>query len=250
MGAKDLGTLRRAKKEQQKLKEGTEYYTIKELLDLMESKKLVVEIYQRAQVWSPQKQKNLIKEVLKGHWGIIPPLSGCVSKGKRRKAVLDGLQRLTSFSNWFNNKIKITKAEFLELINDPKSPYKGSISKEDALKLNKHLYFKHLPEKIQKDMLNTPLIFLNKGSFTINEQANIFRLINMGNPVNRSQKRKGKFITEENALFCTHIMACADDSLYRELFEKNKTEIEQSMVTIYGVMKTCKNAPCQAVNRC
>ena len=77
-----------------------EEYTVSELQEAIESKKIIIPKYQRGFVWGKDKQKFLIETIKKGYpFGSILIYED--SKGKQQ--LIDGLQRCTTIFEYVNS---------------------------------------------------------------------------------------------------------------------------------------------------
>lgn len=132
--------------------------------------------FQRSFVWSEDKQSKLIESCLMR----IPLPVFYVAEDKDGKIIIvDGLQRLTTFRNYLNDKF--------------------SLSYSNANGLNEHASFlgkkfSELPIKLQERIEDTQLIF-----YILDEKAperaklDIFERVNGGEPITRQQMRNCLF---------------------------------------------------------
>lgn len=87
-------------------------WSIENLVDYIESEKIVLPRYQRRQVWSRQKQKKLIESVSRGFpIGSLLIYEDC-SGGTWQ--VIDGLQRATAFKAYSDNPLSFADLENME----------------------------------------------------------------------------------------------------------------------------------------
>lgn len=121
--------------------------------------------YQRDECWTPTKEKNLIRSILKG----IP--IGSVHLVKKNNAhiwnVLDGKQRLTAVKHFIENKFSVTWNE--------KEYYWNDLQKE-------------INQSILYNFMKFELSIVEWGVMTILDQRNLFQIINESENLNTAEK--------------------------------------------------------------
>jgi len=117
--------------------------------------------YQRGDVWGPIRQRNLVKSILQG----IPIPSIIINDRSRRRepefvfAVIDGKQRLTAVLKFLNSELMV-----------PGEWFGG----------NGEVMFCELPRAEQRHIENTPLAFCEGSLATIEDEREVFELVNFG----------------------------------------------------------------------
>jgi hypothetical protein len=125
--------------------------------------------WQRNVVWSPKKQKELIKSVLLGIPipSIILHHENAGQLGNERYSIIDGKQRLTAVSNFLNNQFKLPKFDVdpahplyraRECYYDHPSEKRKSLPPEYRTKITNTqipvLQFRDVPEKRLREVFN------------------------------------------------------------------------------------------------
>ncbi|MBF0553841.1 MAG: DUF262 domain-containing protein [Nitrospirae bacterium] len=124
--------------------------------------------FQRDFVWDIEKQSKLIESVL---MRIPLPVLYLAEREDGKIVVVDGLQRLTTFSNFLNNDLSL----------------KGLVGKNDQLNGNK---FDGLPPKLQNRIEDTSLIlYIIDSKVPERARLDIFERVNGGVPLTRQQMR-------------------------------------------------------------
>lgn len=104
-------------------------YSVQYLYDLMKRGKIVLEVpFQRKQIWKSDKSSSLIESIIMNV--PIPPLY-FAEEENGNWLVLDGLQRLSSIKDFYDNEYALTKLEVLTELN--KRKYKDLPPKSRSL---------------------------------------------------------------------------------------------------------------------
>jgi len=127
--------------------------------------------FQRAFVWKEDKQSKLIESCIMR----IPLPVFYVAEGPEGEIIIvDGLQRITTFLNYVDNKFKIRNTNFEE---DQKSSIEGK-------------YFDELPVNLQERILDTQLImYILDAKAPERARLDIFERVNSGVALSRQQMR-------------------------------------------------------------
>lgn len=153
-------------KEQRHLNTTSYDYSTKYLYDLMKSGKIILEVpFQRNQIWKTDRSSALIESIIMNV--PIPPLY-FAEDDNGKWLVLDGLQRLLSIKNYFDNEFGLTKLEVYSELNKRKLkdlPLKARTLLEDGL-----FRINVIKNDSHKDIKYDVFMRLNKGSATLNYQ--------------------------------------------------------------------------------
>lgn len=137
--------------------------------------------FQRDFIWKPDKQSRLIESLL---MRIPLPVFYLAEREDGKVIVIDGLQRLTTISNFLDN------AFALRHLDAANTSFYGK-------------YFKDLPTKLQTRLEDTQLIiYILDEKVPERARLDIFERVNGGTPLSRQQMR--------NCMYCgpaTHMLA-------------------------------------------
>lgn len=141
-------------------------YSVQYLYDLMKKGKIVLEVpFQRNQIWKADKASSLIESIIMNV--PIPPLY-FAEEENGNWLVLDGLQRLSSILDFYNNEFSLTKLEVLKEIN--KLKYKDLPPKSKSLLDDGLLRVNVIKNDSHKDIKYDIFMRLNRGAVTLNYQ--------------------------------------------------------------------------------
>jgi len=146
--------------------------SVSEVLNRVNRKRWILDPdFQRAFVWKEDKQSKLIESCIMR----IPLPVFYVAEGPDGEIIIvDGLQRITTFLNYVDNKFKIRNTNFEE---DQKSSIEGK-------------YFDELPVKLQERILDTQLImYILDAKAPERARLDIFERVNSGVALSRQQMR-------------------------------------------------------------
>ncbi len=162
---------------------------------------LIVPNYQRNFIWSKNMQSKFIESIFMGV--PIQPLFAFELDEDGDLELLDGVQRLSSIKDFFDNKLILSDLEELDTLNG--------------------YQFSDLETSRKRKFSNKPLKF-----FIINEntdegvRADIFRRVNEGGKkLEPAEIRKGKFINNE---FYNFILSCTELPEFNALFSATKND--------------------------
>lgn len=141
-------------------------YSVEYLYHLIKSGKIVLEVpFQRKQIWKNDKASSLIESIIMNV--PIPPLY--FSEEENGKwLVLDGLQRLSSIKNFYDNEYPLTKLEVLNELN--KLKYKDLPPKSKSLLDDGLLRVNIIKKDSHRDIKYDIFMRLNRGAVTLNYQ--------------------------------------------------------------------------------
>jgi hypothetical protein len=126
--------------------------------------------FQRDFIWAEDKQSKLIESVL---MRIPLPVLYLAEDAEGRMIVVDGLQRLSTFQRFVDNKLRLRLPEQPEL---------------------HHKYFKDLPAKLQNRVEDCSLIlYVIDSKVPERARLDIFERVNSGVPLTRQQMRNCLF---------------------------------------------------------
>ena len=141
-------------------------YSVQYLYDLMKKGKIILEDpFQRKQIWKPDQASSLLESIIMNV--PIPPLyfaeeeNGCW-------LVLDGLQRLSSIKNYYDNEFALSKLEVLTELN--KIKYKDLPPKAKSLLDDGMLRVNVIKKDSHRDIKYDIFMRLNRGAVTLNYQ--------------------------------------------------------------------------------
>jgi uncharacterized protein with ParB-like and HNH nuclease domain len=129
--------------------------------------------YQRGDVWGPVRQRNLIRSILMGI-----PIPSIITNDRSRSgtwpademwkfAVIDGKQRLTAILKFLNDELYVPAEWFLQ----------DQVEWTTFMTVVK---FSDLKIAQQRRIQNTPIIFSEGSLRTIEEEMEVFELVNYG----------------------------------------------------------------------
>jgi len=170
-------------------------------------------------------------------------------KGRRQiYTIIDGIQTVTTASDFINNKFPITLNIFVN-VDGEKIPIRG-------------LYFKDLEEKypiIADRILENQMCYVKyDDSYTEAEKAKLFWTINNGTPVSNYTKYKGHIIMSSNPeILCTLVDFVSDEF---GKFIVEKAQISKNVIKndkVYGIILEtlilmnggAQSFQCQYINR-
>lgn len=141
-------------------------HSVQYLYDLMKKGKIVLEVpFQRKQIWKADKASSLIESIIMNV--PIPPLY-FAEEENGNWLVLDGLQRLSSILNFYDNEFALSKLEVLKEIN--KLKYKDLPPKAKSLLDDGMLRVNVIKNDSHKDIKYDIFMRLNRGAVTLNYQ--------------------------------------------------------------------------------
>ncbi len=141
-------------------------YSVQYLYELMKTGKIVLEVpFQRKQIWKTDKASSLIESIIMNV--PIPPLYFS-EEDDGRWLVLDGLQRLSSIKNFYDNEFALNKLEVLGELNTKK--YKDLPPKSKSLLDDGMLRVNVIKKDSHKDIKYDIFMRLNRGAVTLNYQ--------------------------------------------------------------------------------
>lgn len=141
-------------------------YSVHYLFHLMREGKIVLEVpFQRKQIWKSDKASALLESIIMNV--PIPPLY-FAEEEDGKWLVLDGLQRLSSILDFYNNEFSLTKLEVLVELNNKK--YKDLPPKAKGLLDDGLLRVNVIRKDSHKDIKYDIFMRLNRGAVTLNYQ--------------------------------------------------------------------------------
>ena len=141
-------------------------YSVQYLYDLMKRGKIVLEVpFQRKQIWKTDKSSSLIESIIMNV--PIPPLY-FAEEENGNWLVLDGLQRLSSIKDYYDNEYALTKLEVLTELN--KRKYKALPPKSRSLLDDGMLRVNVIKKDSHRDIKYDIFMRLNRGAVTLNYQ--------------------------------------------------------------------------------
>lgn len=141
-------------------------YSVQYLNDLMKKGKIVLEVpFQRKQIWKNDKASSLIESIIMNV--PIPPLY-FAEEENGNWLVLDGLQRLSSIKNFYDNEFHLCKLEVLTELN--KRKYKDLPPKSKSLLDDGMLRVNVIKKDSHRDIKYDIFMRLNRGAVTLNYQ--------------------------------------------------------------------------------
>lgn len=172
--------------------------TVHDVLRRIEKKQFIMDPdFQRDFIWDDEKQSKLIESVL---MRIPLPVFYLAEDNKGKMIVVDGLQRLSTFENFVNNKLRL------------KLPYHSQLNKK---------YFKDLLPKLQNRIEDCNLtLYIIDSKVPQKALLDIFDRVNGGVPLTRQQMR--------NCLFSGRATTFLKDESKTEIFLKATGESLQT----------------------
>ncbi len=141
-------------------------YSVQYLYDLIKRGKIILEVpFQRNMIWKYDKASALIESVIMNV--PIPPLY-FAEEENGNWLVLDGLQRLSSIKNYYDNEFALTKLEVLCELN--KLKYKDLPPKSKSLLDDGMLRVNVIKKDSHADIKYDIFMRLNRGAVTLNYQ--------------------------------------------------------------------------------
>lgn len=141
-------------------------YSVEYLYNLIKKGKIILEVpFQRKHIWKNDKASMLIESVIMNV--PIPPLY-FAEEADGKWLVLDGLQRLYSILNFYDNEFALTKLEVLEELRGMK--YKDLPPKAKSLLDDGLLRVNIIKKDSHRDIKYDIFMRLNRGAVTLNYQ--------------------------------------------------------------------------------
>lgn len=141
-------------------------YSVEYLYDLIKKGKIVLEVpFQRKHIWKNDKASMLIESIIMNV--PIPPLY-FAEEDDGKWLVLDGLQRLYSILNYYDNEFALNKVEVLEELQ--KMKYKDLPPKAKSLLDDGLLRVNIIKKDSHRDIKYDIFMRLNRGAVTLNYQ--------------------------------------------------------------------------------
>lgn len=141
-------------------------YSVQYLYDLIKKGKIVLEVpFQRKQIWKPEQASSLLESIIMNV--PIPPLY-FAEEENGNWLVLDGLQRLSSIKNYYDNEFALSKLEVLTELN--KIKYKDLPPKAKSLLDDGMLRVNVIKKDSHRDIKYDIFMRLNRGAVTLNYQ--------------------------------------------------------------------------------
>lgn len=141
-------------------------YSVQYLYDLIKKGKIVLEVpFQRKQIWKPDQASSLLESIIMNV--PIPPLY-FAEEENGNWLVLDGLQRLSSIQNYYDNEFALSKLEVLTELN--KIKYKDLPPKAKSLLDDGMLRVNVIKKDSHRDIKYDIFMRLNRGAVTLNYQ--------------------------------------------------------------------------------
>ncbi len=141
-------------------------YSVEYLYDLIKKGKIVLEVpFQRKHIWKNDKASMLIESIIMNV--PIPPLY-FAEEENGKWLVLDGLQRLYSILNYYDNEFALNKVEVLEELQ--KMKYKDLPPKAKSLLDDGLLRVNIIKKDSHRDIKYDIFMRLNRGAVTLNYQ--------------------------------------------------------------------------------
>lgn len=136
------------------------------MYDLIKKGKIILEVpFQRKQIWKTDKASSLIESIIMNV--PIPPLY-FAEEEDGNWLVLDGLQRLSSIKNYYDNEFSLNKLEVLFELN--KKKYKDLPPKSRSLLDDGMLRVNVIKKDSHRDIKYDIFMRLNRGAVTLNYQ--------------------------------------------------------------------------------
>ena len=141
-------------------------YSVQYLYDLVKKGKIILEVpFQRKEVWKPDRASSLVESIIMNV--PIPPLY-FAEEENGNWLVLDGLQRLSSIRNYYDNEFALSKLEVLTELNGIKykdlPPMAKSLLDDGMLRVNV------IKKDSHRDIKYDIFMRLNRGAVILNYQ--------------------------------------------------------------------------------
>lgn len=141
-------------------------YSVQYIYELIKKGKIILEVpFQRKQIWKNDKASALIESIIMNV--PIPPLY-FAEEEDGKWLVLDGLQRLSSIKNFYDNEFSLNKLEVLFELN--KKKYKDLPPKSRSLLDDGMLRVNVIKKDSHRDIKYDIFMRLNRGAVTLNYQ--------------------------------------------------------------------------------
>lgn len=141
-------------------------YSVEYLYNMIKKGKIVLEVpFQRNHIWKNDKASMLVESIIMNV--PIPPLY-FAEEEDGKWLVLDGLQRLYSILNFYDNEFALTKVEVLEELK--KMKYKDLPPKAKSLLDDGLLRVNIIKKDSHRDIKYDIFMRLNRGAVTLNYQ--------------------------------------------------------------------------------
>lgn len=141
-------------------------YSVQYLYELMKKGKIILEVpFQRKQIWKNDKASLLIESIIMNV--PIPPLYFSEEENGNW-LVFDGLQRLSSIKNFYDNEFNLCKLEVITELN--KHKYKDLPPKSKSLLDDGMLRVNVIKKDSHRDIKYDIFMRLNRGAVTLNYQ--------------------------------------------------------------------------------
>lgn len=141
-------------------------YSVQYLYELIKRGKIVLEVpFQRQEIWKNDKASSLLESIIMNV--PIPPIY-FAEEEDGNWLVLDGLQRLSSIRNFYDNEFALTKLEVLKELN--KLKYKDLPPKAKSLLDDGMLRVNVIKKDSHRDIKYDIFMRLNRGAVTLNYQ--------------------------------------------------------------------------------
>lgn len=141
-------------------------YSVQYLYDLIKKGKIILEVpFQRKQIWKTDQASSLLESIIMNV--PIPPLY-FAEEENGNWLVLDGLQRLSSIQNYYDNEFALSKLEVLTELN--KRKYKDLPPKAKSLLDDGMLRVNVIKKDSHRDIKYDIFMRLNRGAVTLNYQ--------------------------------------------------------------------------------
>lgn len=172
--------------------------SVSDVMKRIKSQRLIMDPdFQREFVWDSTRQSRLIESCI---MRIPLPVLYLAEAEDGRVMVVDGLQRLSTFARYTDNKFG--------LFSSRKS---GEETKKNELLLNKK--FKDLPPHLQERISDTQLtLYILDKSAPVRAKLDIFDRVNSGVPISRQQMR--------NSLYCGNATRWLKERAESQAFKK------------------------------
>lgn len=156
-----------------------EQRTVSEIVKRIKNERIILNPdFQRDFIWSLKKQSRLIESCL---MRIPLPVFYVAEAKDGRIIVVDGLQRLTTFNNYLNNRFPLSKLGDGKENNERESPYIGK-------------RFRDLSTTLQERLEDTQLtLYILDAKAPDRAKLDIFERVNSGEPLARQQMRNCLF---------------------------------------------------------
>lgn len=182
-------------------------YSVEYLYNLIKKGKIVLEVpFQRKHIWKNDKASMLIESIIMNV--PIPPLY-FAEEADGKWLVLDGLQRLYSILNFYDNEFALTKVEVL--VELQKKKYKDLPPKAKSLLDDGLLRVNIIKKDSHRDIKYDIFMRLNRGAVTLNYQE-LRNCLYRGN-LNDAAKE----LCEENHVFLSMLKQSKPHTRYMDV---------------------------------